>query len=150
MPANIKEVFQKFPKNTLQQTNQIPVINYEDIKPNNTEFMPYDNEVYGEYNRKYKPKPIVKKYIAKPSENDIYSMLYDTNKMNEMEKKVEEITCIEIDKHISKCNDCQKKMSTEKIVYIKSNKQEISQEIMELCTFLATGIFIILLLDKLN
>jgi hypothetical protein len=157
MPANIKEVFDNFPtsiKKSKKKTNQSPVINYEDIVQNTSEVVPHQTHVYSSYNPKakvHKPKkPRVTNYIALPQE-DIYSYKYMTetpeysNVYKKMEEQVKLITQQEMKKYI---ND--NKVIKEKVVYLKDKKQEMSQEIMELISFLATGVFIILLLDKLN
>lgn len=161
MPANIKEVFDNFPrelKENKKKSNQVPVINYEDIVQKESNYVPYETHVYSNYTpkpRKPVNKPRVSEVIAQPVEDSVYSYQYMSEEpqfrdmYKNMEEKVTHITCKEIDKHVSECKDCQKKMVKEKVVYIKDKKQEMSQEIMELITFLATGVFIILVLDKL-
>ena len=162
MPANIKEVFDKFPKKNKQYTNEIKVINYEDIKKTNSDWSAYDEssqhpeqtQVYAEYQPKkvsINPKPKVTRYVPKKEDSELDNYYYDDLYpyiSKESIKKIETITCNEVDRHIADCKECQKKLTKEKIVYIKSNKEETSQEIMELVTFLATGVFIILVLDK--
>ena len=168
MPANIKDVFDNFPKEMLNKptTNQNPIIKYEDVK-HQSNYEPYDihddpvaPQDFGEYKpkpRKPKNKPVVDTYIADPYNSEINDNIYKENPMpvpvyiqQDMERKIEELTCKEVDKHISQCKDCQNKLGSEKIIYIKDKKAETSQEVMELLMFLATGIFIILVLDKLN
>lgn len=160
MPANIKDVFDNFPKDKKdKKTNQTPIINYEDVK-HSGDYVPYDNheepfshDIYSEYKpkpRNIPAKPIVTKYVANPyEESDAFEEQYVQFQRN-MEKKVEEITCKEVDRHVSTCKDCQNKLSKDKIIYIKDKRAETSQEIMELLMFLATGVFIIMILDKLH
>lgn len=151
MPANIKEIFPKYKRTTTDS------VSYDDIKKPQFNVLASDYGNYSEYSPKQskkrnKDEEIIQQVIEEPEPQYIGSPFIPEPMQLKMSRDVEEITCKIVDLHILNCKECRDRLSAaqkEKIIYLKSNKEETSQELMELVSFLATGIFIILVLDKI-